>query len=156
VSYDQKVVDNYNKALTEKLKETKPGPWHNEPNRLEFKHAGLDCLLERNMSGAWCGYVGLKPGHKYYGTNYSDLDGVIDVHGGLTYSNECNGLICHYTPVDDRLWWLGFDTVHCGDMAPLHDMRMLMSGSSDMANGLHYWTIKEIKAETVRLADQLK
>ena len=49
-----------------------PGPWDGEPDRVEFKHAGLPCLLLRGPSGAWCGYAAVAPGHALHGVDYSD------------------------------------------------------------------------------------
>lgn len=39
------------------------GPWDSEPNRVEWKHAGVPCLAVRNQFGAWCGYAAVPPGH---------------------------------------------------------------------------------------------
>ena len=69
------------------------GEWDTEPDRLEFRHARLPCLLARGRSGAWCGYAAVGPRHPLYG---QACDGVeIDVHAGLTYSGACDGHICH-------------------------------------------------------------
>jgi len=99
-----------------------PGPWQDEPDRLEWEHEGLPCLMVRNMAvtGSWCGYVGIGPDHALYGKEYGDLDPEPDVHGGLTYSDFCQGYVCH-TPQPgqpDKIWWLGFDCSHFMDLAP--------------------------------------
>src|SRR5438477_3224946 len=70
-----------------------PGPWQDEPDRVDFEHAGLPCLAHRGPSGQWCGYVGLPPTHPAYGQHYDQVD--VDAHGGLTYSDRCHGHICH-------------------------------------------------------------
>lgn len=91
------------------------GPWSSEPDRIEFKHAGLQCLLSRQaIQFHWCGYVGVPKSHPAYGK--SDLD--LDVHGGITYSQKCGGYICHLTEDEDDLYWFGFDCMHAGDSAP--------------------------------------
>lgn len=54
------------------------------------------------------GYVGVPEGHPWYGKDYDHIE--VDIHGGLTYSNDCLPL-CK----PDGLWWVGFDTVHYGD-----------------------------------------
>lgn len=93
-----------------------PGPWSNEPNRLEFEEYGLPCLMHRNPLGAWCGYVAVPPGHPYYGKKGNDLE----VHGGVTYADYCSGHVCH-TPKEgqpDNVWWFGFDCAHCWDLVP--------------------------------------
>ena len=96
-----------------------PGPWTNEPDRVEFQHAGLQCLLHRGPRGAWCGYVGLPPSHPLHGKSYWDAAD-IDVHGGLTYADHCDGAICHIPAEgeNEMLWWFGFDCSHGGDCVP--------------------------------------
>lgn len=47
-------------------------PWEYEPNRLEFKAHGLDCLLSRGPLLAWCGYVGLTEDHPLFGYGYDE------------------------------------------------------------------------------------
>lgn len=103
--------------------------WLNEPDRIEFQYKGFDCLIQRNIYrgsnpddflGNLGGYVALPPSHPYHGKNYQDID--IVVHGGLTCSGECQGLICH-TPRDeeaklDNVWWIGFNCAHYDDLAP--------------------------------------
>jgi hypothetical protein len=108
-----------------------PGPWDNEGDREEWRDetTGLVCIAKRNRMGAWCGYVGVPPGHPWHGVppghpwhgiDYNDPD--IDVHGGLTYANSCSPEIgiCHVPrpgePED--LWWLGFDCAHAWDVVP--------------------------------------
>ena len=34
-----------------------PGEWQDEPDQEEFVYKGIKCLLWRNKSGAWCGYI---------------------------------------------------------------------------------------------------
>lgn len=41
------------------------GPWTTEPDRVDFRHAGLPCILHRGFLGAWCGYAGVPPGHRW-------------------------------------------------------------------------------------------
>jgi hypothetical protein len=48
-----------------------PGPWQDEPDRLEWTHAGLYCLMIRNDLGSWCGYVGVPPEHPLHGIHHS-------------------------------------------------------------------------------------
>jgi hypothetical protein len=100
------------------------GPWTGEPDKAQWvdEATGLDCLAVRNRIGAWCGYVGVPPGHPLHGADYEDPD--VDVHGGLTYASPCQEDrlegICHVPepgrPAD--VWWFGFDCAHLGDMSP--------------------------------------
>jgi hypothetical protein len=94
------------------------GPWDQEPDRDLWKHAGLACLVNRGPMGAWCGYVAVPPGHPAHRKHYNEVD--VEVHGGLTYSEECQGVICH-TPKPgepDDVWWLGFDCGHTRKQRP--------------------------------------
>lgn len=99
-------------------KEFGPGPWTAEPNRVELlTPAGLPGLaLRQDWSGHWCGYVGIKPGHRYYGQQYNGLD---YGHGGTTYASFCRGNVCHKSNDEgEKIFWLGFDCAHAGDRAP--------------------------------------
>ncbi len=104
------------------------GPWDSEPeDRVEWRSQGMPCLTVRNRHGAWCGYVGLTPGHPWYGKDYDSIDA--EVHGGLTYGGKCGGPICHVPQPGepDDVWWLGFDCSHYLDISPrmlAYDLRM--------------------------------
>jgi hypothetical protein len=139
-----------------------PGPWTEEPNRLEFEHAGLPCILHRGLSGAWCGYVGVAPGHPDHGRGYDDealkINGGVDVHGGLTYAEGCDGHICHVPKPGESeyVWWFGFSCSEGGDLAPDIEGRLRQYASAAYkAMPLHYWTVAEVRAETERLAELL-
>lgn len=138
-----------------------PGPWHDEPDRVEFEHDGFPCLLIRNSS--WCGYVGVPPSHPWHGKSYNDVRGPDgawpDVHGGLTYAAGCSGQICHVPrPGEpDDVYWLGFDCNHHGDLAlydliELGGMRFRDYGNSHSA----YRDVAYVRAETMKLAAQAK
>ena len=147
-----KAIQEHQKRCNNLRKSLKSGPWDNEPDRVEFTHAGLTCLLLRNSGlGNWCGYVGLPPGHPAYGKKYDEVP--VSVHGGLTFANECHDHICHVPDKDepDHLYWLGFDCAHAGDFIPTSDSllkRYPISGET-------YKGVKYVKKETMRLADQL-
>ncbi len=132
------------------------GPWQQEPDRVDWQHAGLPCLMLRGPAGAWCGYVGLSSTHPWYRTTYDDVD--VEVHGGLTYSAACDGThICHVPAPgesEDR-WWLGFDCAHASDTAPAMDARMRAAGLDDRS-GEVYRDMAYARAETERLAEQVR
>lgn len=101
------------------------GPWDDEPDKVQWVDGDtdLDCLAVRNHMGAWCGYVGVPPGHPSYG-KYDDQ---FSVHGGITFASMCEedapeGYgICHI-PLPGRepeVWWLGFDCGHFMDLQPV-------------------------------------
>lgn len=128
------------------------GPWMNEPHRMEWKNGDLDCLAIRNKTmGFWCGYVGLKSGHPLYGKHYSDIL-EIDAHGGLTYSDFCQGEICHFNDNQEehKLYWLGFDCAHAWDQYPLSQEILGFKDELSMYRDLTY-----VKTEVENLALQL-
>lgn len=137
-------------------KEAGHGPWSKEPNRVEFKHGGFHCILHRGGLAAWCGYVGVGPDHPAHGKQYDDVD--VEVHGGLTYAEKCQGHVCHVpAPGEpDDLWWLGFDCSHFMDLAPgslaIEHRFPTTIGILDRGR---YWTVEDVTTETRRLAEQL-
>lgn len=103
-----------------------PGPWQSEPDKRQWQDeaTGLPCLIVRNRVGGLCGYVGVSEGHPSYEKDY-DNAGDFEVHGGLTFANHCqpgdeSKHVCHKPEPGepDHVWWLGFDCVHCFDIAP--------------------------------------
>ena len=121
------------------------GPWDDEPDRVEFKHAGFPCLLKRNRCGAWCGYAAVAPGHPFHGAHYDHVP--VEVHGGLTYSARCLGAICHVPKPGeaDDVWWFGFDCGHLGDIVP--GLRIDWDAT--------YRDVTYARRETERIAEQL-
>ena len=78
-------------------------------------------------------------------------DIIFIVHGGLTYANKCQGVICHVPkpgrPAD--VWWFGFDCSHAGDISPSH-LSQWPPFEGDV-----YQTVEYAKAQTQNLAEQL-
>jgi hypothetical protein len=138
------------------------GPWKEEPDRVDFVHAGYACFLLRNdRMGQWCGYVGVDRVHPFYGKKYDDVD--VEVHGGLTYSDTCKGQLCHVPQpgMPDDVWWFGFDAAHCYDLVPGMLARELnVPALREFAlNHLHEDTYRDLaymKRETEALAEQLR
>ena len=94
-----------------------PGPWDDEPDRLEWtdEATGLPCLIRRTRAGFLCGYVGVGEDHPFYGLDMSavrDRDDCPDVHRGVTWGDRRPDNL----PGD--LWWIGFDCGHDGDESP--------------------------------------
>lgn len=128
------------------------GPWSCESDRLQWRtEAGLTGLVVRNDLGALCGYVAVPSGHPLHGKDYGDV--AVEVHGGLTYSGECSGHICHEPGPgeSDDVWWLGFDCAHAGDLYP----SMTRYAWSWPATGHVYRDIRFVCDEVERLAQQL-
>jgi hypothetical protein len=74
-------------------------------------------------SGEANGYVIVDKDHPWYEKNYDDI--TVNVHGGLTYSDEV-------VFFGMKMWMVGFDTKHLGDTA-------------------NQWNIKAVFNEAVRL-----
>ncbi len=130
-----------------------PGPWDGEPDKVTWVDPAtdLDCMIRRGGGGAWCGYVGVPPGHPWHGKDYDDCPA--DVHGGLTYSGLCDdegderSAICH-VPEPGRpvnVWWLGFDCGNSCDVMPGRDYTYDWGTYRDEAY---------VRAETLSFAQQ--
>ncbi len=133
------------------------GPWQHEPDREEWRHeSGLPLLAVRGPHGAWCGYVGLPPGHPWHGEDPFGLG--VEVHGGLNYAAPCSEFVCHLPapgePAD--VWWIGFDCSHAFDVMPDTEALLRRIGCE---YGLHfrghYWTLAEVREEVTNLAEQV-
>jgi hypothetical protein len=134
------------------------GPWHDEPDELDFEASGFACKLCRGPLGAWCGYVGIPAGHPWYGKYYDSPDVNAEVHGGLTWSNEHAG-----TTTRRDLWWLGFDCSHFLDLVPgmlgldiFMRHRVDWPGWGGLARADVYRDLAYVRAETESLAKQAR
>ena len=143
------------------------GPWDDEPDRIQWTDdaTGLPCLILRNRSGAWCGYVGVAIDHPWASAEYgSDIPA--DVHGGVSYRAACDGDpqtgICHVPEPGqpDHAFWIGFDCQHCYDFAPgaaarerAYMPRHLQARLGEM---VEYRDERYARAETRKLAAQAK
>ncbi len=135
------------------------GEWQNEPDRLDFIHAGFACMaLRHTRFGHWCGYVGVPREHPYYGKPYDEPD--VEFHGGLTYANRCNADICHVPEpgMPDDVWWLGGDFAHCNDMSPGINavLASLPGGTSRPHDWQVYRALPYVRSQIEGLAEQLK
>lgn len=134
-----------------------PGPWQDEPDRVEFRAHGFPCLLKRVPNGHWCCYVGVPPGHPWHGKADSDAyDLDVSVHGGVTYGAACDGDpvngVCH-TPQagePEHAWWIGADFAHGGDMSPGRCSRELLRYGWRPEG--RYWDVNMVRAECESLA----
>jgi len=109
---------------------TKKRPWEGEPDRKEWRHRKVPCLIVRNASGALCGYVGVpydgKPYRDYSGQTTNDFERALEdaSHGGITFRGTCQpgSKICHTPlPGEPEVEWFGFDCAHSGDITPRFD-----------------------------------
>jgi hypothetical protein len=140
-----------------------PGPWVGEPDRLEWRHRGVPCLMVRNMEiGNWCGYAAVPPGHPWHGKDTDEFEDAIrvEVHWGLTYADACAGDICH-VPLPGEpgdVWWLGFDCAHAFDATPFTAKLRADQGfgfRSAADAGEVYRDVAYVRAQCEQLADQV-
>lgn len=76
-------------------------------------------LTDESVNNIWyCGYAVIPEDHPFYGAYYDDLEDDIDVHGGLTFSGELDG-------IDGYL--LGFDCNHYRDNPAVQDEEYTLS-----------------------------
>jgi hypothetical protein len=97
----------------------------------------------RNIGTHPTAYIGIPKEHKYYGKHYEDIS--IEVHGGLTFSEED----FMFNPIQLDIWWIGWDYAHYGDYTPP------LSNSRDTTK-LRKWTTEEIYQEVLNVIEQLK
>lgn len=98
--------------------------WLDEPNLqvwLDRETQLFCCIMRQSHSGHLCGYVAVKGEHPYYRQPHDTLPGEIheSCHGGLTFSDGT----LHF-PHEPKLWWLGFDCAHYGDLCPIKPFRI--------------------------------
>ncbi len=119
--------------------------WMDEPDREDFEHTGLKCLILRHHEfGHLCGYVAVPKGHPCHGKDYDHIpyDDLIpvEVHGGLTFSREGDG-----DTWPKGYWWFGFDCAHAWDRVPY--MPVDLDGT--------YKNFRYVRRETEGLAKQV-
>jgi hypothetical protein len=142
------------------------GEWDNEPDRIYWidSKTGYHCIIRRIKFGFLCGYVAIKKNHPFYGKSYNDIDSILKVHGGVTYSEFCNHDhemgIRLLTEEKDKSWWFGFDCGHFLDYQPaFSDTRLkelLPKKSVSLFGQEIYRNISYVISETESLAQQLK
>lgn len=137
-----------------------PGPWQDEPDRVEWRCKGtprLACLIVRaDMTGALCGYVGVPEGHPWHGAGVGFTGA--NVHGGVTYGAPCDvgGHICHEPRLGEPadVWWIGFDCGHYYDVLPGTNALLARVGLPWPDMGGTYRTVSYVRAEVESLARQ--
>lgn len=127
-------------------------PWEQEykhPEEWVDKGTGYTCTILRHPTlGHLCGYVGIPKGHRCSGLGYPYVYD-IEVHGGLTYSEE---------DAARGLYVFGFDAGHDGDYSPgLALTLMKVTGEFGLGGQRGtYRTWAYMKEEVLSLCNQLK
>lgn len=148
------------------------GPWKDEPDKAQWvdEASDLDCLAVRAHHGAWCGYVGIPPGHPWYDVSPHKIRA--SVHGEVNFGSRCDEgkdiesepAICH-VPEPGRpedVYWIGFDCAHSWDIAPIRDerIRSITGEATDLYDNLllkyraRYRTLEYVMDEVRSLAAQ--
>jgi hypothetical protein len=136
------------------------GKWNTEPDKAQWtdSETSLICLIVRQPNhGALCGYVGVNQSHPYFELDYlTDEIESLQIHGGITFTDFCQEDnkefgICHIPQPgqSDKVWWIGFDCCHAGDICP---------GYAWVMRTRDWQTYKDfdyLKAEVKSLAHQL-
>ena len=71
-----------------------------------WEHAGMTCALRHGAFNAPCGYVLVPEGHPLHGDEYGKAEACLDVHGGVTFAGDLEGMG----------WAVGFDMAHACDL----------------------------------------
>jgi hypothetical protein len=116
--------------------------WLEEPNKTEFEHAGVKCLILRDRIMWLGGYVGLEPGHPHFGKHFRDIE-VKGVHRGLNFSGRGDG-----QRRKEGLWWIGFYCDRPGDYVP--------GRLDNLKGGEVYRNIEYVRGEVKKLAEQMR
>ena len=124
--------------------------WEDEKDIYIFKYKGLQCLILRQEHfGTLNGYVEIPFEHKFYGKDYTgEIEDTLSVHGGITYAG--NYLNFEF---DNVGWWVGFDTIHSGDISPKIDKKL-----DDHHNGnweVSYKDYEYVKNQIESLVEQI-
>lgn len=78
----------------------------------------IDNDLLKHSCGWGNGYVIISKSHPLWGLHYEIVNNFVSVHGGLTFSNECDETNFNTFGLEESdigCWIFGFDTAHAGD-----------------------------------------
>ncbi len=95
-------------------------------------------------------YIEIPKTNNLFGKSYDEIYDIgidIDVHGGLTYSNDT--LLCD----EKRAWFIGWDYAHAGDY---FGYSKLYPNLEEWSVYDKKWTTEEIFEDVVRAIEQIK
>ena len=116
------------------------GRTNQDKKQWQDEFSGYPCRIVRTGLGHLCGYVGVPPDHPAFEEHYDEVD--VECHGGLTYVG-----------FSQRVWWLGFDCAHSGDISPGMVPRSRLAKAE---SGASYKTLSYVESECRKLSKQLK
>lgn len=147
--------------------------WEQEPDFVDLRFENYHLVIYRHPElGHLNGYVGIKRNHPYFGRGMNSKQVKrLMVHGGITFAEERVG-----EGFRKGFWYLGFDTAHAFDYAPLfekmkneliglgdpvfkklNDLMNFFSSSLNMSMGKeNYKDIDYVSNEVMNLYLQLK
>ena len=154
-----------------------PGPWDDEPDTYEFQSSSYQCDMQRNFSGAWCGYVLIPKEHPLHGLDCSaplpkefsqlwektknesfDLEkdtGVFELlcadadNPTISLFIKAHGGLTYSGKHKDGRWIFGFDCSHAWDISPDREVHWI---TPDQV----YRDFEYTKSHCERLATQMK
>lgn len=140
------------------------GPWDDEPDTASWRdeQTGLACRALRagDGSGAWCGYVGVEPGHPLHGKSRDEAK--LDAHGGVNFAGTTHRCEDCQDKWPLGMWWFGFDCAHAFDVQPGMAARfpglarLYFERRGGGPGGWSYKTLGFVRHECAHLARQLK
>lgn len=128
-----------------------PGPWQDEPDELAWSYGDVACQIVREPAGTLNGYIGLPATHPWYGK--ADDAITARAHGGINFAGQF-GNTTFASKTDSQLWWIGFDTMHGGDLVPAIQVLLRDSNGGEYASCGTYKNIAYVRREVENLARQ--
>lgn len=104
------------------------------------KFKGYDYMILGNNYP--CVYIKIPKKSKLYRMEYEEVDKLLGVHGGVTYSEN------HYPTqfkIDSTEWWIGWDYAHAGDARYFNDTFIVGK----------VWDFEDVKKECFNAIDQI-
>lgn len=130
------------------------GVWNDEPDRVQWMHEGLRCMIRRGPPAIWCGHVEVPETVGLIESNS------LNVHGGITFAaawvwaDESDLSLALGECPSKRVPGVGFDCNHYGDRRPtvIRDARYPVFSE---AGTEVYRDLQFVRKETEALAEQI-
>lgn len=119
------------------------------------KYRGIEYTILFNKSGWRTAYLNVT-GSVLQNVDYNNID--LDVHGGLTYSND-HLPFERKTPVNREFWYIGWDYAHLEDGCD-PDKTLEYFGTNYEAKifnglGLHCYSLEEVRNDCIEAINEL-
>jgi len=127
--------------------------------RINENVPGAKVNLNRPLGDSFSGMISLIGGTESLENFVTTLVGIMDVHGGITFSS--NNVVFEQENSDPLAWYIGFDCAHCFDLKDPSIMSDYYK-SIDLNRFTKYnhpdskmWTLPMVVEEVEKLADQV-